>query len=381
LPRIQEVLCDFGTAQVYSSMDLKSGYWQIPMDPMSKHLTTFATSDGAMYQYRVMPFGLKNVPATFQKPMTRVLAGLLGKCVHVTDDIIVYSRTHEEHVSHLRQVFERLHEYGLRCAVEKCRFEVCELPYLGHVIGSKCNRPQEGHLRQIRDAPTPRIKKQLQSFLGLANWVREYVPRFSEIAAPLTDLLHKGKSFKRTTAAEEALLNLKEALDRPLVLHRPDPDLGFTLQTDVSGEGITAFLFQENESQRRITSYATARLNVNKQEYLSIVCAVKKYWPYLEERPFVLRSDNKGLLWLNTTKESNAKLTRWALLLQEFNLRIEHVPGKENELPDLLSRQLSDDHGCKEAEEDDRMLVPMRDPYPREVLNAIGVPTLADATR
>jgi hypothetical protein len=228
LPRTQEVLCDFGTAQVYSSMDLKSGYWQIPMDPISKHLTTFATSDGTLYQYRVMPFGLKNVPATFQKPMTRVLAGLLGKCVHVTDDIIVYSRTHEEHVSHLRQVFERLHEYGLRCAVEKCRFEVCELPYLGHVIGSKCNRPQEGHLRQIRDAPTPRIKKQLQSFLGLANWVREYVPRFSEIAAPLTDLLHKGKSFKRTTAAEEALLNLKEALDRPLVLHRPDPDLGFT---------------------------------------------------------------------------------------------------------------------------------------------------------
>jgi hypothetical protein len=349
LPRIQEVLCDFGTAQVYSSMDLKSGYWQIPMDPISKHLTTFATSDGTLYQYRVMPFGLKNVPATFQKPMTRVLAGLLGKCVHVTDDIIVYSRTHEEHVSHLRQAFERLHEYGLHCAVEKCRFEVCELPYLGHVIGSKCNRPQEGHLRQIRDAPTPRIKKQLQSFLGLANWMREYVPRFSEIAAPLTDLLHKGKSFKRTTAAKEALLNLKEALDRPLVLHRPDPDLGFILQTHASGVGITAILFQEHESQRRITSYVSARLNVNEQEYLSIVCVVKKYRPYLEERPFVLRSDNKRLLWLNTTKESNAKLTRCALLLQEFNLRVEHVPGKENELPDLLSRQPSDDHVCKEA--------------------------------
>jgi hypothetical protein len=226
LPRIQEVLRDFGTAQVYSSMDLKSGYWQIPMEPASKHLTAFATPDGATYQYRVMPFGLKNAPATFQKLMTRVLAGLLGKCVHVyLDDIIVYSRTHEEHVSHLRQVFERLHEYGLRCAVGKCRFGVSELPYLGHVIGSRCNRPQEGHLRQIRDAPTPRTKR------------------------------------------------------------------------------------------------------------------------------------------------------------QEFSFRVEHVPGKENELPDLLSRQPSDDNVCEEAEEDDRMLVPMRDSQHREVLNAIDIPTLADEVK
>jgi hypothetical protein len=113
LPRIQEVLRDFGTVEVYSSMDLKSGYWQIPMDPASKHLTALATPDGATYQYRVLPFGLKNAPAMFQKRMTRGLLGLLG--------------THEEHVSHLRQVFERLHEYGLRCAVGKCRFRVREL--------------------------------------------------------------------------------------------------------------------------------------------------------------------------------------------------------------------------------------------------------------
>jgi hypothetical protein len=389
LPRIQEVLRDFGTAQVYSSMDLKSGYWQIPMEPASKHLTAFATPDGATYQYRVMPFGLKNAPATFQKLMTRVLAGLLGKCVHVyLDDIIVYSRTHEEHVSHLRQVFERLHEYGLRCAVGKCRFGVSELPYLGHVIGSRCNRPQEGHLRQIRDAPTPRTKRQLQSFLGLANWVREYVPRFAEIAAPLTDLLHKGKSFKWTTAAGEAFLSLKEAMDQPLVLHRPDPDMSFTLQTDASGVGIAAVLFQDHADQRRIVSYASARLNetqrryhVNEQECLAIVWAVKRYRPYLEEKPFVLKTDNKALLWLNTTKESNAKLTRWALLLQEFSFRVEHVPGKENELPDLLSRQPSDDNVCEEAEEDDRMLVPMRDSQHREVLNAIDVPTLADEVK
>jgi hypothetical protein len=389
LPRIQEVLRDFGTATVYSSLDLKSGYWQIPMDQASKRLTAFATPDGATYQYRVMPFGLKNAPATFQKLMARVLTGLLGRCVHVyLDDIIIYSRSHEEHVAHLRQVFERLREYGLRCAIAKCRFGVQELPYLGHVIGSECNRPQERHLQQIQDAPTPRTKKQLQSFLGLANWVREYVPRFAETAAPLTDLLHKGKPFKWTPAIQEAFHQLKTAMNKPLVLHRPNPELDFILQTDASGVGIAAVLFQDHQGTRRIISYASARLNeaqrryhINEQECLAIVWAVKKYRPYLEEGHFSLRTDNKALLWLNTAKESSAKLTRWALLLQEFSFTVEHCPGKQNELPDLLSRQPDEDAVHGEAEDDERMLAPRTCRLPTEVINTIDVPTLVDEVK
>jgi hypothetical protein len=389
LPRIQEVLRDFRTATVYSSLDLKSGYWQIPMDQASKRLTAFATPDGATYQYRVMPFGLKNAPATFQKLMARVLTGLLGRYVHVyLDDIIVYSRSYEEHVTHLRQVFERLREYGLRCANAKCRFGVQELPYLGHVIGSECNRPQERHLRQIQDASIPRTKKQLQSFLGLANWVREYVPRFAEIAAPLTDLLHKGKTFKCTPAVQEAFDNLKAAIDKPLMLHRPNPELNFILQTDASGVGIAAVLYQEQQHTRRIISYASARLNeaqrryhINEQECLAIVWAVKKYRPYLEEGPFVLRTDNKALLWLNTAKESNAKLTRWALHLQEFSFTVEHCPGKENELPDLLSRQPDENVVDTEDEDDERMLVPKTCRLPTEAINTIDVPTLVDEVK
>jgi hypothetical protein len=389
LPRIQEVLRDFGTATVYSSLDLKSGYWQIPMDQASKRLTAFATPDGATYQYRVMPFGLKNAPVTFQKLMARVLTGLLGRYVHVyLDDIIVYSRSYEEHVTHLRQVFERLREYGLRCANAKCRFGVQELPYLGHVIGSECNRPQESPLRQIQDASIPRTKKQLQRFLGLANWVREYVPRFAEIAAPLTDLLHKGKTFKCTPAVQEAFDNLKAAIDKPLMLHRPNPELNFVRQTDASGVGIAAVLYQEQQHTRRIISYASARLNVaqrryhiNEQERLAIVWAVKKYRPYLEEGPFVLRTDNKALLWLNTAKESNAKLTRWALHLQEFSFTVEHCPGKENELPDLLSRQPNENVVETENEDDERMLVPKTCRLPTEAINTIDVPTLVDEVK
>ena len=174
LPKIQDALREFGAATVFSAIDLRTGYWQIPLDEQSRHLTGFATPDGATYQYRVMPFGLKNAPTTFQKLMTRVLPGYLGIFVHVyLDDIIIFSQNPEQHLGHLRLVFERLHEYDLRCAAEKCRFGVSELTYLGHVIGKDCNKPQPKHLEQIRNAAAPTTRKQLQSFLGLANWVRE----------------------------------------------------------------------------------------------------------------------------------------------------------------------------------------------------------------
>jgi hypothetical protein len=392
LPRIQEVLRDFGNAQVFSSLDLKSGYWQIPMDPMSKYLTAFATPDGATYQYRVMPFRLKNAPATFQKLLACVLSGHPGKCAHVyLDDIIVWSATYEEHIGHLRQVFERLQEFGLRCAPKKCRFGVSELPYLGHIVGRDGNRPQERHLVQIRDAVPPRTKKQLQRFLGLANWVREYVPMFATIAAPLTDLLVMKKTFRWTDAAQKVFDKLKTAIDQPLLLHRPDASREYVLQTDASGLGVAAVLYEERNGLRNIISYSSARLNdaqhryhINEQECLAVVFAIKKYRPYLEDKPFLLRTDNKCLLWLNGAKDSNAKLTRWSLLLQEFNFRIEHCPGKNNELPDVLSRQPEDVEIPEDTEDVDRMLVPKRKDEATaatERVCAIDVPTLMDEVK
>jgi transposase InsO family protein len=366
LPKISDALREFGSATVFSAIDLKSGYWQIPMDKASKHLTAFATPDGATYQYRVMPFGLKNAPATFQKLMTRVLEGHLGKFAHVyLDDIIIFSRDHREHLVHLRLILERLQEYGLRCATEKCRFGVTELPYLGHIVGGNHNRPQPKHLEQIRSAPTPTTRKQLQSFLGLANWVRDYVPRFAELAAPITDLLNKKSRYRWTEEAQQAFEALKEAMSRPLHLHRPDPRKRFFLQTDASGVGIAAVLYQEEEDRRQVISHASAKLNqtqqkyhINEQECLAIVWAVRRYRAYLEDQEFTLRTDNKALLWLNTAKNSNAKLTRWALLLQEFKFQVEHCPGKSNQLPDLLSRDPTGPELTEEAESVDRMFFP-----------------------
>mgnify|MGYP005985470937 FL=1 len=191
MPNIPDTLRDLGQAKVFSTIDLRSGYWQIPLTDRAKPLTAFSTPDGAHYQFRVMPFGLNNAPATFQRLMVQeVLVGYLRKfAIAYLDDIIVYSDNPEQHLEHLRQVFGRLASHGLRCAPEKCHFGSTEIEYLGHVVTAENNQPKPKHLHQIRLTQPPKSRSELRSFLGLCNWVRDFVPRFAETSAPLTDLL------------------------------------------------------------------------------------------------------------------------------------------------------------------------------------------------
>lgn len=348
LPIIHETLKDLGPAKIFTTLDLKSGYWQIAMEESSKRYTAFATPDGATYQWRVMAFGLKNAPATFQRLMAQeVLATFLGKFAMVyLDDIVIYSQNHQEHLVHLRRVLERLQSHGLRCAVQKCHIATNTIQYLGHTITSSGNQPQQHHLRQIQAAAAPKTRKQLRSFLGLCNWLREYIPAFAELATPLTDLLGQKAKWQWTPATEEAFHNLKEALANPTPLCRPDQSRPYVLQTDASAQGMGSVLYQEREDGGRdIISYASARFrpherryDINEQECLALIWAIKTFRPYLEDKRFTLRTDSKTLTWLNTMKESKTKLARWALLLQQYNFRLEHCPGKNNELPDLLSR-------------------------------------------
>lgn len=347
LPPIYESLKELGSARIFTTLDLKSGYWQVEMAEESKHLSAFITPEGAAYEFNVMPFGLKNSPTTFQKMMTQeVLIGFLHKFVRVyLDDVIIYSDTWEEHHKHVRQVFERLQQYSLKLAPEKCVFGASTLPFLGHILTETGNKPQEGHIDAIRAATPPKTRKQLRQFLGLINWLRDYVPRCAELIAPLTDLLSTKRTYRWDLKAQEAFERVKNELSRPLHLHRPDFKLPFTLQTDASGEGISAVLHQEHPTGRRVITYASSRFNaaerryhINEQECLAVVWAVKKFRPFLEDRKFTLKTDSRALLWLDRTKDARSKLTRWALLLQEFKFEVQHCPGKENELPDALSR-------------------------------------------
>jgi hypothetical protein len=242
LPIIQEMLRDLGQVKVFSSLDLKSGYWQVPLSDESKEYTAFTTPDGGLYQFRVMPFGRKGAPPTFQRLMSQeVLTGHFRNFTMVyLDDIIVYSTNHKEHIKHLQLLFERLQIHGLRCAPEKCHLGEREIVYLGHVVSTQGNQPQQLHLRQIQGAPTPKDRRSLRSFLDLCNWLRDYVPRFAAITYPVTNLLSAKKPWRWGPTEERAFRSVKKVLAQPLMLHRPNPKLPYVLQTDASGTGMAA---------------------------------------------------------------------------------------------------------------------------------------------
>jgi hypothetical protein len=315
-----------------------------------------------------MPFGLKGSPGTFQRIMSQeVLAGYLRDfCLVYLDDVIVYSKDWASHMYHLRLVLERLQQYNLRCASDKCKIGTTELEFLGHVVSSSGNHPQKLHAISIANFPVPTSRKKLRSFLGLSNWTREYIFRFAEIAAPLTDLLSTKRPFKWNASAQHAMDSIKIAMSRPLSLCRPDFERQFVLQTDASKFGVAAVLYHERpDGGRDIVSYASARFSdaekrwhSNEQEAFAAVWAIKKYRQYLEGTHFILRTDNKALTWLERVKDERAKLTRWALLLQEFSFTLEHCPGRENELPDFLSRNPAESNITEDIDSLDRGMYP-----------------------
>ena len=349
LPRIYDILKDIGNVKIVSSLDLKSGYGQIPLAPESRKYTAFSTPSGEQYQFRVMPFGLKNAPSTFQNLMRHVLAEQWGRfAIAYLDDIIVYSQTWEEHLLHLSLVVERLEIYRMTGSPTKCSFFQTSLPYLGHIINETGNSPQPKHLDAILNAEPPRTRKALQYLIGTMNWLGEYIPHYSELISPMTDLLSPKRAYRWTKEDQESLEKAKVAFSNHLPLSRLDPSLPFILQTDASAKGLGAVLMQqEPNGKRRIISYASAKFSptqvlyhCNEQECLAIIWAIKRYRAHLEDQRFILQTDSKALTWLKNQKDTRTKLTRWHLLLSEYTFDIKHCPGKENELPDDLSRFL-----------------------------------------
>ena len=391
LPMIHETLKDLGPAKIFSSLDLKSGYWQVPLDPSSKQLTAFSIPDGGSYQFKVMPFGLKGAPGTFQRLMSEeVLIGYIRQfCLVYLDDVIIYSQSWEDHVRHLHLVLERFSQHGLQLSPEKCRIGRTSVEYLGHVVTATGNGPQQCDLQGIQTASTPRTRRDLRKFLGLCNWLREYIEDFTKLALPMTDLLNTKVAFKWNQEAQAAFDEIKKRLKKPVYLHRPDFTQPFVLQTDASGYGLAAVLYQPQENgDRRVISYASTKMSPtekryhsNEQEALAAVWAIRRYRPYLEDRPFTLRTDNRALTWLHSAKDQRAKLTRWAVLLTEFNFTIEHCPGRENELPDALSRDPEDNALDMEMCEDtDRMCHVQQEHHAPQVCQ-VEVATLFDTIK
>ena len=303
LPRIDDLLDALHGAKWFSTLDLKSGYWQVPITEQDKAKTAFRTSSGQLFEFNQVSFGLCNAPATFSRLMDRVLAGLHWEtCLFYLDDIIVLSSTWEEHLARLRKVFERLRHAKLKLGAAKCTFAAKEVSYLGHRVTEEGLLPDPSLLAAIRDIPPPTTATEVRSFLGLAGYYRRYVKGFAAIAAPLHALTRKDAVFHWSEDCQTAFDQLKTRLTTSPITAFPDFSQAFRLYTDASTAGLGAILAQVRDGKERIICCASRALNkaeksypATKLECLAIVWAVAKFRPYLMAMPFEVFKDHYAL--------------------------------------------------------------------------------------
>ena len=346
LPRIDDLLDALHGAKWFSTLDLKSGYWQVPITEQDKAKTAFRTSSGQLFEFNQIPFGLCIAPATFSRLMDRILTGLHWEtCLFYLDDIIVFSSTWEEHLARLRQVFERLRHTNLKLGADKCTFAAKEVNYLGHRVTEEGLLPDSSLLAAIREIPPPKMPTKVRSFLGLAGYYRRYVKGFAAIAAPLHALTRKDAVFHWSEDCQAAFDRLKTLLTTSPITAFPDFSQAFRLYTDASTAGLDAILAQVQDGKERIICCASRALNqaeksypATKLECLAIVWAVTKFRPYLMAMPFEVFTDHYALQWLKTMRMGSALLHRWSAVLEEYDFTVHHRPGKVQTHVDGLSR-------------------------------------------
>lgn len=352
IPRIQAILEKLKGARFISTMDLRHGYWQVPLCEESRPISAFTVPGRGLFQFRVMPFGLHSAGATFQ----RVLDGLIGpemteECAYAyLDDIVVVSKTFDEHITHLRRIFTRLRDAGFQLNTDKCKFCRTELEYLGHTVNETGIHTSKRKVAAITEYPAPKTIKQLRRFLGMTSWYRKFIPQFSKTAAPLNNLLKKDTRWTWKEPQQTAFNELKQTLTAAPILQHPDFEKPFYLQTDASNYGIGACLFQKDGDKERVVEYASRtlsdvekRYSVSEKECLAIVDNIERFRHYLEGYHFFVITDHQSLKWFNALKNPNGRLSRWAMKLQQYDFEISYRRGTLNTVADALSRQPVED--------------------------------------
>ncbi len=347
LPRINAILEKLRKAKYITTLDLKQGYWQVPLALESRPITAFTVPGLGLFQFKVMPFGLHSAGATFQRLLDRVIGPELEpKAFAYLDDLVVVSTTLPEHFDLLRVVFHRLREAGLRLNPEKCQFAKRELKYLGHVVNSRGIATDPEKVRAIQEFPTPSNVKALRSFLGLASWYRRFVEGFAKIAAPLRTLLKKDAKWEWGPQQANSFDELKRFLCTTPILACPDFNLTFTVQVDASNSGLGAALTQEHGGKEVVIAYASRLLSdpernysTTEKECLALVWAVRKFKPYLEGYHFKAITDHVALRWLMKLHEPSGRLARWVMELQQYDFEVKYRKGTLNRVADALSRQ------------------------------------------
>src|SRR6185295_3801042 len=303
LPRIDEMLNTLKGSKWFSTLDLASGYWQVAMHPTDREKTAFVTRYG-IYEFNVMPFGLCNASATFQRLMDHVYKGIAWKFVVVyLDDTIVYSRTFDEHLTHLKRVFNRIKQAGLRLNIEKRTFWMHQLPFLGHLILAKGIAPDPQKVEAVQRIQPPKNLTALRFFLGLAEYYRQFIQNFSSIARPLNSLLQKDEPYHWQNKQQKAFEELKSRLITAPILAYPNFKETFILATDASYNGFGATVSQlDRNGKEHPIAYASKSLRKEEMNYAAtelecaaVVWAIEHFHKYLGATKFILVTDHSAL--------------------------------------------------------------------------------------
>lgn len=349
LPLVDHILNKLSGAQFLSSIDLKSAFWQIPLEASSCEKTAFVVPGRGLFEFVVMPFGLCNAAQTQQKLMDHILGPDLDPYIFVyLDDVIIATPTFDQHVECLRIVFDRLRRANLTINIDKCEFCLPALKYLGFVVDRKGLRTNPEKVEAMLKYPIPQSYTEVKRFLGLCSWYRRFVKNFSTVVAPLNGLLKgrkKNQKIEWTEEASTAFQSIKEALVSAPILASPDFSKPFVIQADASGVGLGAVLTQMVDEKECVVAYASRTLTqserkytVTEKELLAVVFALEKFRCYVEGQHFTVITDHASLRWLNNLKDPVGRLARWAIKLQQFDMEVVHRKGSLNIVPDALSR-------------------------------------------
>ena len=356
LPRIDESLSRIANAKIFTSIDLAWAFWQIPLKKRDRRKTAFACELG-LFEWRRMPFGLCNASATFQRSITRALQKIQQRHGSVVmayiDDIVIATETIEDHLERIREVFECLREAGFKMRAEKCDFMRTETKYLGRVVSAEGIKPDPAAVSKIQEWMPPRNREELQSFLGFANYYRDFIPFHAAKVQPMQELLRKNQHFYWKEKHQEAFDSVKQALADATALAAPNEEGRFVLDTDASAVAIAGILHQEQQYNGKTIlrpivygSKSLTRTQMSygapKLEMYAVFYFIEKFHSYLAGREFTLRVDNQALSWLKTYSMDQAMIGRWIARLDQYHFKTIHRPRTQHRNADGLSKRTND---------------------------------------
>ena len=348
LPLIGDLLDRVKGAKYFTKLDLKSAYNLVRIKEGDEYKTAFRTRYGH-FEYLVMPFGLKNAPATFQHFINDVLSDYLDDFViSYIDDILIYSNTLEEHHVHVKKVLRKLLENHLVVKLEKCEFDVTETTFLGYVLSRDGIKMDKEKVKAILDWPVPTNVKEIQSFIGLCNYYRIFIKDFAKIANPLHKLTRKNVPFNWSSEQQKAFDTLKELFTTAPILKHPDSNKQFIVETDASNFAVGAILSQEFDGHLHPIAFISTSLTKSQRNYpiydkelLAIKVALEGWRHYLEgaRHQFIIYTDHKNLTFPRKPELLSQRQIRWYEFLSRFDFKLIYRAGKKSGKPDILSRR------------------------------------------